>query len=111
MTYHCETEPINYSPNSLNGNRPYPACLQTPSPVYAEGCIERAPICKENDFCQAGEHYLSLSAIERTHLCENIALELCLCRKDIIDRVLLNFRKACPEWGQQVQKNIRRLRK
>lgn len=111
MTYHCEIEPINYSPNSLNGNRPYPACLQTPPPVYAEGCIERAPICKENDFCQAGERYLSLSEIERTHLCENIALELCLCRNEIIDRALLNFRKACPEWARLVQKEIRRLRK
>lgn len=110
MTYHCETEPVNYSPNSLNNNSPHPARLQIPPPVCEKGYITRSPITKQNDFYQAGIYYQSLSEIERVHLCENIALELCQCRKDIIERAVQNFRKACHDWGKQVYRNVRKLR-
>lgn len=110
MTYHCETEPVNYSPNSINRNSPHPVQLHLPPPSQSGGYITRTPIAKQNDFFQAGEYYLKLSEMERRHLCENIALELCQCRKDIVERAVLNFRKACSEWGWLVQKFVRRLR-
>ena len=109
MTYHCDTEPVNYSPNSLNGNSPHPVPLQLPPPAHALGYIARSPISKQNDFYQAGLFYQSLCKIEQVHLCENIARELCQCRKDIVDRAVQNFTNACPEWGAQVLKNVRKL--
>lgn len=109
MTYHCDTEPVNYSPNSLNGNSPHPVPLQLPPPAHALGYITRTPITKQNDFYQAGIFYARLSKIEQVHLCENIARELCQCRKDIVDRAVQNFTNACPEWGAQALKNVRKL--
>lgn len=110
MTYHCETEPVNYSPNCLNQNNPMPFTLQVPPPTYAEGYIARTPIIKQNDFYQAGEFYLSLSEHQQMHLCDNIARELFQCSKDIVDRVVLNFKNACPEWGYQVQRIVNKLK-
>lgn len=102
MTYTFNPEPINYSPNSLNNNMPKPAEISSPDPDYIEGYIARTSILKTDDFTQAGEHYDSLSKEEQMHLCENIAVELCLCRKDIVERVLNNFSKASMEFAHGV---------
>lgn len=110
MTYHCETEPVNYSPNSLNHNRPHPVTLRLSSSSNPEGTIAPTPAIKQDDFYQAGQFYLNLSEDERLRLCENVASELSQCRKDIVDRVALNFGKACPEWGLQLQRKVRELR-
>lgn len=99
MTYEFNPEPINYSPNSLNQNRPRPADIRVPDPVYAEGYIARSPIVKTDDFTQAGEHYRSLDEIQKEHLCDNIAVELYACRSDIISRVLDYLTQADPDFS------------
>ena len=110
MTYICNTEPINYSPNSLNRNQPLPASIHVPCPDTACGYIARTPIPKQNDFMQAGEHYLGLSQEQRAHLSDNIASELYCCRKDIIKRVICNFRKANEEWADMVVTDMEKYR-
>ena len=102
MTYEINPEPINYSPNSLNHNQPLPADITVPKPVFAKGYIARTPIVKTDDYTQAGERYRSLSPTDKQHLAENIAVELVLCRRDIIERVLSNFAKASKEWANSV---------
>ncbi len=102
MTYDINPEPINYFPNSLNNNRPLPADIPIPKPVFAKGYLARTPIVKTDDYTQAGERYRSLSPVEKQHLAENIAVELVYCRRDIIERVLANFAKASKEWADNV---------
>ena len=59
---------------------------------------------------QAGEHYLGLSQEQRAHLSDNIASELYCCRKDIIKRVICNFRKANEEWADMVVTDMEKYR-
>lgn len=109
-TYLYDPEPINYSPNSLNNNRPVPVtCLESPAyPV--KGMVKRCPITKTNDFEQAGEHYLSLTKEEREHLIDNIASELYRCNNDIVNRSLKYFTCANEEFGNCVKKAIIKYR-
>ncbi len=107
MTYIFNPEPINYSPNSLNGNRPCTADIPQCRPVCIEGCIGRTPIAKPNDFYQAGLQFLSYSTEERAHLADNIAVELCTCKHDIIQRVINHLAKASPEWANMVLRAMR----
>ena len=104
MTYIFNPEPINYSPNSLNNNRPLPAPITVPKSDYVEGYIARTPIVKQNDFKQAGERYRSLSPEDQAHLSDNIAVELYLCHQDIVRRVINNIAKADSDWAGQVMK-------
>ena len=110
-TYEFNPEPINYSPNSLNNNRPYPYPIPTSDSFCVSGSPTRAPIDYPNDFQQAGEHYLSLNKCERLALCDNIAVELAQCKNDIIDRVLYYFKQANPEFCDCVNKLICEYRK
>ena len=107
MTYLFNPESVNYSPNSLNHNRPCPAALPEAKPEYVEGYIGRTPIAKQNDFYQAGQQFMSYSHEERAHLADNIAVELCTCKKDIIQRVINNFAKASQEWAAMVLRAMR----
>jgi len=102
MTYEFNPSPINYSPNSLAGNRPLPADIPVPKPVYLAGNAERKTIPKADDFTQAGEHYRSLDKTERAHLSDNIAVELWKCKPDIVQRVLSYFEKADKEFAASV---------
>lgn len=102
MTYIFNPEPINYSPNTLNNNMPMPARIPEPKPVYVEGYIARTPIIKQNDFMQAGEHFNTLTKMEKEHLYDNIAVELHKCKRDIIERVIYNFSCASKEWANGV---------
>ena len=106
MTYEFNPEPINYSPNSLNNNRPLPANIKVPDPVYAEGYIARTPIAKTDDFAQAGEHYRSLDETQQEHLCDNIAVELYACKSDIISRVLDYFTQADSDFSACVYRHM-----
>ncbi len=103
MTYVINSEPINYSPNSLNENKPYPATGQYRVGPFIAGNIERAPINKTDDFQQAGEHYRSLTMVEQDHLVDNIASELYLANQDIQDRVLKYFANADKEFAEKVK--------
>lgn len=111
MTYTFNPSPINYSPNSLAGNRPVEADIEVPKPVFAQGELGRFPIEKQDDFTQAGEHYRSFSEEQRNHLCDNIAVELWRCKPDIITRVLSYFEKADMEFANCVTKYMDMYRK
>ncbi|MGN0157133.1 MAG: catalase [Lachnospiraceae bacterium] len=108
MTYLFNPEPINYSPNSLNGNRPLPAKLPSIQPDYTQGYIVRRPITNPDDFTQAGERFRSLCDEQKAHLSDNIAVELHKCRSDIIDRVLGYFAKASLEFANMVIRDIKK---
>jgi len=107
MRYKYAATHINYSPNSLNGNRPTPANINVPTPKYVEGEVVRKPILKTDDFTQAGEHYNSLSECEKQHLYDNIASELKYVRGDIKSRVLSYFAKASKDFANGVIEAMR----
>lgn len=108
MTYEINPSPINYSPNSLNNNNPRPANVPVPPPEFAQGYLVRQPIAKEENFYQAGERYRSLSESERDTLSDNIAVELYLCKPDIIKRVLSYFSEADRNWADNVLRHMRK---
>ena len=102
MRYKFTPSHINYSPNSLNYNRPTPANIPVPPPQFIEGDIVRQTIAKTDDFTQAGEHFDSLTQTEKQHLYDNIASELKYVRGDIKSRVLSYFSKASKEFANGV---------
>lgn len=110
-TFYFNPDSINYSPNSLNNNRPCPYPIPVPCPKDVCGCAVRTPIENENDFKQAGEHYLSLTKSERLALCDNIAVELYKVKNDIVDRVLCYFEQANKEFASCVSSLICDYRK
>lgn len=110
MAYEFNPSPIDYSPNSLAGNLPLPAPVPVPKPMYEKGELIRAPIKRTDDFTQAGERFRSLSAAEKEHLCDNIAVELVTCKSDIIRRVLGYFEKADKNFAQGVRKAMEKYK-
>jgi catalase len=57
----------------------------------------------DNDFAQAGDLYRLMSEEEKQRLIANIAASLSqVSRQDIIERSVANFRKADPQYGEQV---------
>lgn len=110
-TYYFNPEPINYSPNSLNNNKPLPYPVPVPPPTEACGFVVRIPIENPSDFKQAGERYNSLNDIEKAHLIDNIAVELYKCKDDIVNRVLNSFVKASKEFGYRVLEAVKEYRK
>jgi catalase len=111
MTYKFNPSPINYSPNSLNGNRPLPATIPVPRPVQLSGEAVRQSIPKTDDFTQAGERFRSLDKVQREHLVDNIAVELWKCRPDIIRRVTGYFERADPDFATEVTRAMDAYRK
>ena len=110
MTYEFNPSPINYSPNSLADNHPLPYDIPVPKPVHLDGDAIRKSIPKTDDFTQAGERYRSLDKTQRAHLCDNIAVELCKCRPDIIKRVILYFEKADKDFASGVVRDMETYR-
>ncbi len=106
MTYEFNPSPINYSPNSLNNNIPRPASVTVPKPVHVSGDVERKVIPKTDDFTQAGERFRSMTRVERAHLCDNIAVELWQCPKDIQERSLSYFERADPDFAEGVRRDM-----
>ncbi len=102
MAYRFIPGAINYSPNSLNNNEPRPSNIQTPTPVCASGTVQPHPVIPKDDFTQAGERYRLMSENEKNTLAENIAVELYLCKHDIIKRVLSYFAAADEDFARRV---------
>ncbi len=102
----------NYEPNSFDGPK------QTGQPLWApiesEGLTgNHAPVLHrdDNDFVQAGDLYRLMSEAERQRLIANIAGSLSkVSREDIIERSVANFRKADPQYGDQVAVAVAKLR-
>ncbi len=103
MTYTYNPSPINYSPNSLNDNRPEPATLPNVGGEFIEGNIGRTPIVRGDDFTQASEHYRTFDEIQRNRLADNIAVELVTCNSEIKSRVLRLLDKVSAELGAKVR--------
>lgn len=101
-TYSVIPGRVNYSPNSLNRNQPYPYPIAEPNSFELSGCVKRTPIQKTDDFTQPGERYLSLTKEEQCHLVDNIAVELAQCNPELVNRAISNFCKANEEFGKKV---------
>ena len=94
----------NYEPNSFGGP------VQTGQPLWAPIPVagltgNHAPDHRpdENDFVQAGDLYRLMSEGEKQRLIGNIAASLSqVSREDIIERSVAHFRRADPEFGDQV---------
>jgi len=111
MTIDINPEPINYSPNSLNGNSPRTnPDLQHPGPMFS-GPVIRQAIEKTDDFTQAGERYRAMSPAEQDALADNIAVELFAVRRDISERVLGFFEQADPNFKHKVQQAMEQYSK
>jgi len=102
----------NYEPNSFGGPK------QTGEPQWAPVVVEgptrnHAPVHHrdDNDFVQAGDLYRVMSEEEKQRLVANIAASLSQVRReDIIERSIGNFRKADPQYGDQVAKAVAKRR-
>ncbi len=111
MEYWINPNPINYSPNTLSGNVPLPANIPVPPAKMAKGKVVRQPITKTDDFTQAGERFRSFTRREKEVFVDNIAVELAVCKKDIVDRVLHNFAQASMEWARMEKECIMRYKR
>ena len=69
----------------------------------SSGTVMRSEIEKEDNFTQAGEHYLSLCQEARDHLVDNIASELYSAPEHIRNCVLSYLCAANQEYGARVQ--------
>ena len=102
----------NYEPNSFGGPK------QTGEPVWAPIEVEgltgnHAPVHHrdDNDFVQAGDLYRLMNEEEQRRLVANIAASLGqVSREDIIERSIGHFRKADPQYGNQVAKAVAKHR-
>lgn len=109
MAYDFNKGAVNYSPNSLDGDRPHTAMAPAyPGPMLA-GRAERKTIRKTDDYAQAGEHYRQMPASQQAALCNNIAAELYKVKKDIAERVIRNFYLADKQFGLQVSERVKTL--
>ena len=77
------------------------------SPETMRRCI----IAEDNDFVQAGNLYRLMKETAKEKLIANIAASLSkVSREDIIERSIGHFRKADPEYGNQVAKAVAKQR-
>ncbi len=76
------------------------------SEKYVEGHLVRSPIQRSDNFTQAGQRYMSLSAEEKNHLIDNLAADLVLVNAGLRRTVLKYFYSASPEFGQRVANRI-----
>jgi len=102
----------NYEPNSFGGPK------QTGEPLWAPIEVtgltgNHAPVHHrdDNDFVQAGDLYRLMSEEEKQRLIANIAASLSqVSREDIIERSVAHFRKADPQYGEQVARAVAKRR-
>lgn len=102
MRYESSGNDINYSPNSLNQNKPF--VNPNPEFLHTSACGElmRKPIPVTDDFTQAGERYRNMSEVQKDHLCGNIVDELCHANKSIQHRVLALFARVDEDYARRV---------
>lgn len=98
---------INFSPNTLNNNKPNPYIPEGKLPERTEkGELLREDIKLKNDFKQAGVRYRSMSQTEKDHLVSNLADAMSAARKDAQHRIISFFIKADKEFGMRVAKAL-----
>lgn len=110
MTYIFDPNPINYYPNSLNDGAPRPCEGCAPAPRYTQGTVTQHPVVPEDNFTQAGQRYRSMTNEEKDTLADNIAVELHLCKSDIIKRVLAYFAAADCDFAKRVSMMMKKYK-
>jgi catalase len=97
---------VNYEPNTLADGIPGEAPA-TPTEDYSvKGTVMREKISLTNDFQQAGERYRSLGKMDQDHLVDNIADSLGKANKPIQQRMVASLKKADPELGKRIAKEL-----
>jgi len=102
----------NYEPNSFGGP------VETGEPMYAGLATDGPSGTYEwdsregDDFVQAGALYRVMDEAARARLVANIAGSLSQVSKDdIVERSIVHFEKADPEYGARVREAVAKLRK
>lgn len=99
---------VNYSPNSLDQDRPYIAKVEgKETSPYVEGYITQKVIAKTDDFSQAGELYRSYSKEEKEHLIGNIIAELWSVDESIQKRLIKHFKAADIDYGTRIEHGLK----
>lgn len=96
---------VYYEPNSFGGPKEVPEAKQTPFPVSGNA----ASVAYDHDdhYTQAGDLYRLMEKDERTRLVENIVGAMKPVERDDIKlKVIQNFYKAGPEYGQRIAKGL-----
>ncbi|WP_343209351.1 catalase [Anaerolentibacter hominis] len=98
------TVPVNYEENWSPKTE-----ITTGLGEKADGIIQRSEIPDQDNFIQAGEHYLSLDQTQRDHLAENLAADLSLVTDERILTCVLSYLYAANnELGYSVAQRLNR---
>ncbi|SHK01237.1 catalase [Hathewaya proteolytica DSM 3090] len=107
MRYKYSDRDVNYKENILNNNEPL---------VYKDGEVENHRICgiktmepikKQDDFTQAGQRYRAMKEDEKDTLVDNILYDIWDIKKEIKVRLIKNFKKACNEFGERIERALK----
>jgi len=98
---------VNYEPNTLASGMPHEAAGKPTGHYHLDGNAVRRRIDLTNDFEQAGEHYRSLSKMDRDHLVGNIVDDLAKANKPIQRRMVKNLAEADARFGKRVAGGLR----
>jgi catalase len=112
MAYHVDTASgsnphVNYEPSSLNGLQEAPKAGADHEPEYKATKLMRRKIDRTNDFKQAGERWNLFEDWERDDLINNLVANLVPAAKHIQDKMIENFTKADPVYGQRVAEGLK----
>lgn len=97
---------VNYEPNTLANGIPCEAPATPTEDSNIKGKVVRQKISLTNDFQQAGERYRSLGKMDQDHLVDNIADSLGKANKPIQQRMVASLKKADPELGKRIAKEL-----
>ncbi len=107
--YYATSNEINYSPNSLDNNRPYIEDCDSCTVPHARGPIARQGIDKTDDFTQAGELYRSFSETEQRNFVDNISNSLATATPHSRHRVVQFLTLADKAMGDAVRHELSKL--
>jgi catalase len=97
---------VNYEPNTLADGIPCEAPATPTEDSNIKGKVVRQKISLTNDFQQAGERYRSLGKMDQAHLVDNITDSLGKANKPIQQRMVASLKKADPELGKRIAKEL-----
>jgi catalase len=97
---------VNYEPNTLADGIPCEAPATPTEDSNIKGKVVRQKISLTNDFQQAGERYRSLGKMDQDHLVDNITDSLGKANKPIQQRMVATLKKADPELGKLIAKEL-----
>jgi catalase len=112
MAYRVDTAPgsnphVNYEPSSLNGLQEAPKSGADHEPEYKATKLMRRKIDRTNDFKQAGERWNLFEDWERDDLINNLVANLVPAAKHIQEKMIENFTKADPVYGQRLADGLK----